>query len=146
MAIRNIITLENDLLRKKSKVVTDFDKKLCDFLDDMKETLQSHNGAGLAAVQVGILRRIFVVEVAGAYLEFINPVIVRKVGSLSDMEGCLSIPDRSEMVTRPQKVTAKAQNRYGEKFEITLENYSARAVCHEYDHLEGVLYIDYLKK
>ena len=100
------------------------------------------DGVGLAAPQVGILRRVCVVDVGDGLIELINPVITEKSGSQKGNEGCLSVPDRFEEVTRPNKVTVKAQNRMGENIEIKAEGFLARAFCHEIDHLDGILYID----
>lgn len=144
MAIRNIVLEGDPILRKKSKPVLEFDDKLAELLDDMKQTMQKNDGAGLAAVQVGILRRIFVIEVNGMYVECINPLIVKSSGEQCQMEGCLSIVGRSGYVIRPYKVTIKAFDRKGYPFSLTLEDYSAVAICHEYDHLDGILYIDKL--
>lgn len=149
MAIRKIITEGNDLLRKKSKPVVDFNGKLHTLLDDMKETLKEANGVGLAAPQVGILRRIFIVETGydsedskSNVIEFINPEIVKTKGVQDDLEGCLSVPDVNGYVERPYYVKVKAFDRFGKPFEIELEELSARCVCHEYDHLDGILFID----
>jgi peptide deformylase len=142
MAIRNIIQ-EGDLtLRKKSFEVTDFGEKTQQLLDDMKETLIKANGAGLAAPQVGVLRRIFIVSVDDAYFECINPVIVKQSGSQTGEEGCLSVKGKYGTVTRPNKVTVKAYNRKGKPFTVEAEGFLARAFCHEYDHLDGILYVD----
>lgn len=142
MAVRNIITLEDDVLRKKSKVVTNFDEKLIELLDDMKETLIEADGAGLAAVQIGILKRIVVISVNGMYLELINPEIIKTSGKQIEEEACLSVPGKKGIVERPEKVTVKAVDRYGYDFTITGEFLLAKAFCHEIDHLDGILYID----
>ena len=142
MAVRNIITLEDDVLRKKSKTVTNFDEKLIELLDDMKETLIAADGAGLAAVQIGILKRIVVISVNGMYLELINPEIIKASGKQIEEEACLSVPGKKGIVERPEKVTVKAVDRYGYDFTITGESLLAKAFCHEIDHLDGILYID----
>ena len=144
MAKRSIITKENPLLRKKCKEVTKFDDSLAMLLDDMTETMFHADGAGLAAPQVGILRRIFVISVDGLTCEFINPVMVKQEGAIVGQEACLSVPKEYGYVERPKTVTVRAQNRNGEPFEITVSNYAARVICHEYDHLDGILYIDKL--
>ena len=142
MAIRNIIQVGDETLRKKSFEVTVFDEKLHTLLDDMKETLKKANGAGLAGPQVGVLRRVFVVDVEDGYFEFVNPVIVSSSGTQCGKEGCLSVKGKWGEVTRPNRVVVRAQDRYGKKFTVTAKEFFARAVCHEYDHLDGILYID----
>ncbi len=142
MAIRNIIQLGDPTLRKKSFEVTDFGEKTHQLLDDMKETLFKANGAGLAAPQVGVLRRIFVVSVDDMYFECINPVIVKQSGSQTGEEGCLSVKGKYGTVTRPNKVTVKAFDRNGKQFKVDAEGFLARAFCHEYDHLDGIIYVD----
>ena len=146
MALRKIITQENEILRKKSKVVTKFDESLWDLLDDMKETLIKAQGAGLAAPQVAVLKRAFVVMANNDYIEFVNPTITKVSGVQTGQEGCLSIPKRYETVTRPQKVTVEFFDRYGNKMILTAVDFMARAICHENDHLDGVLYVDHVKK
>ena len=142
MAIRNIVQLGDETLRKKCYEVTDFGAKTKELLDDMKQTLIKANGAGLAAPQVGVLRRIFIVSVDDAYFECINPVIIKQSGRQTGDEGCLSVPGKYGTVTRPNKVTVKAFDRNGKEFTVTAEGFLARAFCHENDHLDGVLYID----
>ena len=142
MAIRNIVKVGDDVLRKICRTQMTFDEKLWSLLDDMAETMYKAEGVGLAAPQVGILRRVCVVDVGDGLIELINPVITEKSGCQKGNEGCLSVPDRFEEVTRPNKVTVKAQNRMGENIEIKAEGFLARAFCHEIDHLDGILYID----
>ena len=142
MAIRNIVKVGDDVLRKVCRTHMTFDEKLWSLLDDMAETMYKAEGVGLAAPQVGILRRVCVVDVGEGLIELINPVITEKSGSQKGSEGCLSVPDRYEEVTRPNKVTVRAQNRKGENIEIKAEGFLARAFCHEIDHLDGILYID----
>ena len=142
MAIRNIVKVGDDVLRKICRTQMTFDQKLWSLLDDMAETMYKAEGVGLAAPQVGILRRVCVVDVGDGLIELINPVITEKSGSQKGNEGWLSVPDRFEEVTRPNKVTVKAQNRMGENIEIKAEGFLARAFCHEIDHLDGILYID----
>ena len=141
MAIRNIVTLGDPILAKKSRPVENFDGRLHAILDDMKDTLYKANGAGLAAVQVGILRRIVVMDCGDGYLELINPEIIHTEGEQTDGEGCLSYPGKYGLVTRPNKVTVRALNRDGEEFEITGEELLARAFCHEIDHLNGKMFM-----
>ena len=142
MAIRNIIQIGDETLRKKCFEVTDFGPKTQQLIDDMRDTLFKADGAGLAAPQVGVLRRIFIVNVDDKYYECINPVIVKQSGKQSGEEGCLSIKGQYGVVERPMKVTVKALDRFGKPFIVKAEGFTARAFCHEYDHLDGILYID----
>lgn len=147
MAKRNIVKIGDDVLRKICRTQLTFDEKLHQTLDDMKETMYDAEGVGLAAPQIGILRRYCVIDVGDGVIELINPVITEKSEETqTGNEGCLSIPDRSEVITRPMKVSVRAQNRYGENITITGEGLKARALCHEIDHLDGVLYIDHAKR
>lgn len=143
MALRKIVTLEDPILRKTSRKVEKFDKRLWDLLDDMKDTLYSANGAGLAAVQVGILRRVVVIDVGDGLMELVNPEITeRSDEKQEEVEGCLSIPGRYGVTERPEWVKVKAQNREGKWVVYKGEGLKARCFCHELDHLDGVLYID----
>lgn len=142
MAIRNIIQVGDETLRKKCFEVTDFGPKTQQLIDDMRDTLFKADGAGIAAPQVGVLRRIFIVNVDDKYYECINPVIVKQSGKQSGEEGCLSIKGQYGVVERPMKVTVKALDRFGKPFIVKAEGFTARAFCHEYDHLDGILYID----
>ncbi len=142
MALRNLRLDGDDILRKTSKVVETIDEKIIELLDDMRETMHANDGVGLAAVQVGVLKRIFVIEIDDVYLEFINPEIVSFVEAQVTQEGCLSVPGKAGYVERPYKITMRALNRNGEAFEVTGEDFLATAMCHEFDHLEGILYID----
>lgn len=142
MAIRNIIQVGDPTLRKKSFEVTDFGEKTRQLIDDMKETLIKAEGAGLAAPQVGVLRRIFIVSAEDKYYECVNPVIVEQKGSQVGEEGCLSVRGRYGTVKRPMSVTVKAQDRFGKPFTVKASGFLARAFCHENDHLNGVLYTD----
>ena len=146
MAIRNIVKIGDDVLRKVCRSQLTFDEKLHTVIDDMAETMYKAEGVGLAAPQIGILRRYCVVDVGDGLIELINPVITEKSGSQTGSEGCLSIPDRFEEVVRPLKVTVRAQDRNGKNIVITAEGFKARAFCHEIDHLDGILYIDKIKK
>ena len=147
MAKRNIVKIGDDVLRKICRTQLTFDEKLHQTLDDMKETMYAAEGVGLAAPQVGILRRYCVIDVGDGIIELINPVITEKSDETQTCnEGCLSIPDRSEVITRPMKVSVRAQNRFGENITVTGEGLKARALCHEIDHLDGVLYIDHAKR
>ena len=142
MALRDIVKDGNPVLRKKSREVEVFDEKLGKLLDDMHETMIAADGCGLAAPQVGLLKRVAVVEVDGDYFEFVNPVIISQSGSQQGPEGCLSVPGRSEEVVRPYKITEIFQDRKGNKLKGTFEDFLARACCHEFDHLDGILYYD----
>ncbi|MGL4363190.1 MAG: peptide deformylase [Cellulosilyticaceae bacterium] len=142
MAIRTIRTKQDEVLRKISKRVEKFDEKLHILLDDMRDTMYEAEGVGLAAPQIGILKRIFVVDVGDGLIEFINPEIIKTDGEQFGQEGCLSVPGCYGLVRRPNRVTVKAQNRNGEYFEVTGEELMARALLHENDHLEGNLFID----
>lgn len=142
MALRNIVKEGDDILRKKCRVVEKFDEKLAMLLDDMAETLADANGAGLAAPQVGILRRIALVDVGDGLIELINPEIIESEGEQEAVEGCLSIPGEFGITIRPMKVTVKAQDRNGNEFTVIAEELKARALCHELDHLDGILFID----
>ncbi len=142
MAIRNVVQIGDEVLRQRCFEVTEFDEKLHALLDDMKETVKKEQGAGLAAPQVGVLRRAVVVDVEEGYFELINPVIVQQKGEQSGWEGCLSVRGKSGIVSRPMKVTITYQDRFGEKYLLKAKGFFARAICHEIDHLDGVLYID----
>jgi peptide deformylase len=142
MALRNIRLANDELLRKKSRPVTEITQHTLTLLDDLADTLYSKNGLGLAAPQVGVLRRIIVVDVGDGLVELINPEIVEREGEQTRYEGCLSIPGQSGLVTRPLRVKIKAQNRTGQEFILEGEEITAVAFCHEMDHLDGVLYTD----
>lgn len=144
MAIRQILTIpeETDFLHKKSREVAEIDERILTLLDDMAETMYSANGVGLAAPQIGILRRVVVVDVGEGLIELINPVIVYKKGEQINAEGCLSVPERSGTVSRPEKVKVRALNRKGEEITIDGDGLLAIALCHEIDHLDGILYVD----
>ncbi len=145
MAIRNIITKENPLLRKTSRKVEAFDERLATLLDDMIDTMYKAEGAGLAAVQVGVLRRVVVVDCGDGLLELVNPEIIETEGEQREVEGCLSLPGESGTTIRPMKVKVKAQNRHGKWFFYSGEGLKARAFCHELDHLDGIIYTDRLE-
>ena len=145
MALRTILKKDTDeeSLRKKSRPVTVFDQRLHNMIDDMVDTLKDSGGVGLAAPQVGILRRIVVIEKEdGTILELVNPEIIDTQGEQEGLEGCLSLPGQSAPVERPYFVKAKAMDREGNEFIIEGEELMARALCHEIDHLDGILYID----
>ena len=144
MALRTIVKFGEDILRKKCRPVTAFDEKLGTLLDDMAETLYAAQGVGLAAPQVGILRRAVIIDVRDEHglIELINPEIIAQSGSNIDNEGCLSDPDEFLPVKRPAEVTVKAFDRHGKEFTMTGTGLLARAFCHEVDHLDGILFID----
>lgn len=142
MAKLRILQVGEETLRMKCDEVASFDLNLSTLLNDMKETLKDAKGAGLAAPQVGVTKRVFVVDVDEGYFEFINPVILGTSGSQYGVEGCLSLKGKWGDVKRPRKVTVKAFDRYGKPFKIVAKDFFARAICHEYDHLDGILYID----
>ena len=140
MALRTILTEEEETLRRVSRKVEKFDERLHVLLDDMRETLAAANGVGLAAPQVGVLRRAVLVDTGEQVLELINPEILETSGEQDGPEGCLSIPGRYGMVKRPMTVKIRAQDRNGNWFEATGEGLTARAFCHETEHLDGILY------
>lgn len=142
MAIREIREKGDEILYKKCKAVVKFDEKLHILLDDMYETMQSRDGVGLAAPQVGILKRAVVIDVGDGKIELINPEIVEESGEQTGSEGCLSVPGVLGEVTRPNVVTVKAQDRDGKWFKITGKELLARAFCHEIEHLDGKLFLD----
>ena len=142
MAIRNIVKKGDDVLRKTSREVTEINDRIITLLDDMYETMLDDNGVGLAAVQVGILRRVVVIDIGEGKIELINPKIIKTEGEQREIEGCLSCPGESGYTIRPMKVTVEALNRKGEKFTVSGEGLLARAFCHELDHLDGILFID----
>ena len=142
MAIREIREKGDEILYKKCKAVVKFDEKLHILLDDMYETMQSRDGVGLAAPQVGILKRAVVIDVGDGKIELINPEIVEESGEQTGSEGCLSVPGKSGMVPRAQKVKVKAFNENMEEFEMEAEGLLARCILHENDHLDGIVYVD----
>lgn len=144
MALRNIRNYneEDTILRKKSKVVKIIDEKTQILLADMADTMYQANGVGLAAPQIGILKKLVVIDVGEGLIKLINPVVLERSGEQQDMEGCLSIPDISGEVLRPQKVRIKAQDENEDYFELEGTDLLARAFCHELDHLDGILFID----
>lgn len=140
--IREIVQVGDPVLREKCRPVTRFDEELFRLLDDMKDTLKAAEGAGLAAPQVGVPVRAAHVDVEEGYFEFINPVIVSQKGEQTGPEGCLSIRGKAGVVVRPERVKIVFQDRKGDKYSLVARGFFARAVCHELDHLDGVLYTD----
>ncbi len=142
MAIRKILTVGDSVLQKKCRPVEAVDQRILTLLDDMAETLYDSGGVGLAAPQVGVLRRVVVIDVGDGLLELLNPEIVEAHGSQTDGEGCLSYPGKYGLVTRPNRVKVRAMNRQGKTFEVEGEGLLARAFCHEIDHLEGKMFME----
>ncbi len=145
MAILKILKDDDELLRKKSREVTEITPRIIRLLDDMRDTLHKANGAGLAAPQVGVLRRIALVEAEnGKLYELINPEITeRSKETQEELEGCLSVPGKWGITCRPKTVTVRAMDRNGKYFTLTGSDLLARAICHETDHLDGILYTDH---
>ena len=147
MAIRNIVKEGDPVLNKNCRQVTDFNERLWQLLDDMRETLKAADGAGLAAPQVGVLRALALVMIEdGTYLEIINPKIVWQEGHQTGAEGCLSVPGVYGEVTRPLKIRVEAQDRFGKSFTREAEGFTARAFCHEIDHLSGHLFREFVER
>lgn len=144
MAIRNIVKEGDPILTKVCRPVTKFDDKLALLLDDMYETMEAGEGVGLAGPQVGILRRIFVIDIGEGRIECVNPKIVKMKGRQEGSEGCLSCPGEYGITERPMYVTVVAQNRYGDQFTLNAEGLLAKAICHENDHLDGILFKEHV--
>ncbi len=142
MAIRNIVKVGDDVLSKKCRAVDDINERIITLLEDMKETLIASGGVGLAAPQVGVLKRIALVDTGDEILELINPEIIETSGEQTDFEGCLSYPGKFGEVTRPNVVTVKFQSRLGEYKTYTGKGLTARAFCHELDHLDGHMFME----
>lgn len=142
MALRDILKEPNERLRKVSRPVTEITPHILALLDDMRETLKFADGVGLAAPQIGVLRRIVIIDVGQGVMELINPEIIYTEGEQREVEACLSVEDRHGIVVRPKKVRVRAMDRNGEIKEYEGEDLLARAFCHELDHLDGILYID----
>lgn len=140
MAIRNIVKVGDDVLTKKCRPVEKIDERIITLLDDMIDTLYDSGGVGLAAPQVGVLKRIAVIDIGDGLIELINPEIVKQSGSQRDLEGCLSLPGKWGYVERPMNVTVRATDREGNLFEIEGKELLARAFCHELEHLDGILF------
>lgn len=142
MAIRNILKNDDPMLRKVCRPVTEFNERLWQLLDDMADTMHAAEGVGLAGPQVGILRRVFVMDLGDGVIEAINPEIISTHGKQTGQEGCLSFPNQWDDVTRPKRVKFKAQDRFGKWYIMTGEDLMARCICHETDHLDGVVFLD----
>ncbi len=142
MATRKIMIYgQEDVLEKKAKPVTKFDDRLHTLLDDMAETMYESEGVGLAAPQIAVRRRVVVIDVGDGLMEIINPEIIESKGAVKDAEACLSVPGEAYMVTRPEYVKVKAFDRDGNEFIIEGHDFLARALCHEIDHLDGIVYV-----
>lgn len=146
MAIRQIRIDDDPVLRKKSRKIDEIDEKVRVLSEDMIETMNKAEGVGLAAPQVGILKRIFVIDVGDGPMTFINPVIISTEGAEIDDEACLSLPEKSGPVKRPESLIVEATDLDGKTFQLTCSDLFARAVCHELDHLDGILFIDRVEK
>ena len=146
MGLRKILTDKEPALHKVCKPVTAFDSKLHKLLDDMRETLIDSNGVGLAAPQVGILRRVVLVDVGDEILELVNPTLLETDGEQMGAEGCLSVPGKYGLVLRPYWAKVRAQDRYGDWYEAEGEELIARCFCHELDHLDGILYTQQMER
>ena len=143
MAIRKIVVLgEDEVLHKHARRVEKFDERLAELMTDLGETMRASDGLGLAAPQVGVLKRCCVVDMEGTILELVNPEVTETEGEVTVIEGCLSVPGRAGRVARPEKVTVKAQDRFGKPMEIHGEGMLAVCLCHEIDHLDGIVYVD----
>lgn len=142
MALRTIRTDEDPILRKKSREIKEIDDRIKTLLDDMQETMYHAEGVGLAAPQVGVLRRAIVVDVGEGLIQMINPEILTEEGSVAGEEACLSVPMKKGRVERPQKITVRYRNIDNEEINLEASEFLARAICHEIDHLDGILYTD----
>lgn len=146
MAIRNIVKEGDEVLRKKCRTVEKFDQHLWTLLDDMAETMHKAGGVGLAAPQVGIIRRVVVIDVGDGVIELVNPKIIMKAGEQISAEGCLSCPGEYGITSRPMFVTVKAQDRFGNEFTKEGKELLAKAFCHELDHLDGIIFKDIVQR
>ncbi len=146
MGLRNILTDKDPALHKVCRPVEKFDRKLHKLLDDMVETMRDANGVGLAAPQVGILRRVVVVDTGEGILELVNPTLLETDGEQEGAEGCLSVPGKYGLVKRPYYAKVRAQDRYGDWFEVEGEELIGRCFCHELDHLDGIVYTEVMER
>lgn len=144
MALRNVVKLGDPILSKNSRTIEKFDDRLSTLIDDMLDTMYAENGVGLAAVQVGILKRVVVIDIGEGPMELVNPEITMTEGEQFEQEGCLSLPGKYGTTKRPMKVQVKAQDRNGKWQVFTGEGLKARAFCHEIDHLDGVLFTSHV--
>ena len=146
MGYREIVKVGDPVLKKTSRKVEKFDEKLARLIDDMKETMYKAEGVGLAAVQVGVLRRVVVLDCGDGFKELVNPVIIEEDGVQEEQEGCLSVPGEYGITRRPATVKVQAQDRNGKWFKLTGEELLARAICHEVEHLDGHLFLEHVTK
>lgn len=148
MAVREIVKVGNDVLRRKSRRITEVNNEVLELIQDLKDTLYAGDGVGLAAPQIGVLKRAFIIDLRDGSdpLILLNPKIIRKIGKHEDMEGCLSYPGYQGTVVRPRRVVVSGMNEKGKLVQYEAEGFMARAICHETDHLDGVLYMDNAKK
>lgn len=146
MAIRNIVKLGDPVLRKTARSVLEFNNRLSVLIEDMLQTMYAAEGVGLAGPQVGVLKRVCVVDIGEGPIELVNPVILEKKGHQQESEGCLSLPGKYDVTSRPMWVKVRAQDRFGKSFTVEGEGLLARAFCHEIDHLDGILFTDRLAK
>lgn len=148
MAVREIVKVGNDVLRRKSRRITDINEKILEVIQDLKDTLYAGDGVGLAAPQIGVLKRIFIIDLRDGSdpLILLNPKIIKKIGKHEDIEGCLSYPGYQGTVVRPRRVVVSGMNEKGKLVQYEAEGFMARAICHETDHLDGILYMDKAEK
>ncbi len=147
MAIRNVVQSGDPILKKQAKPVNNFDENLWELLDDMYQTMKANHGAGIAGPQVGILRQVCIVDINNIKLELVNPEIVeRSSETWTEVEGCLSVKGVQGYVERPKKITVKAYDRYGNEYTVSAKEWLAKAICHETDHLKGILFTDIMKE
>lgn len=148
MAVREIVKVGNDVLTRKSRRITEINSEILELVQDLKDTLYAGDGVGLAAPQIGVLKRAFIIDLRDGSdpLILLNPKIIRKIGKHEDMEGCLSYPGYQGTVVRPRRVVVSGMNEKGKLVQYEAEGFMARAICHETDHLDGILYMDKAKK
>lgn len=144
MAVRQLRIDDDPILRKKSRVIEEINDKIQTLILDMIETMKEADGVGLAAPQIGILKRMVIIDIGKGPVTFINPTIIKSEGEVSDEEACLSLPERSGFVNRPQSLVVEAMDSKGTIFQLECTDLLARAVCHELDHLDGILFIDHV--
>lgn len=148
MAVREIVKVGNDVLRRKSRRITDINEEILEVIQDLKDTLYAGDGVGLAAPQIGVLKRVFIIDLRDGSdpLILLNPKIIKKIGKHEDIEGCLSYPGYQGTVVRPRRVVVSGMNEKGKLVQYEAEGFMARAICHETDHLDGILYMDKAEK
>lgn len=148
MAVREIVKVGNDVLRRKSRRITDINEEILEVIQDLKDTLYAGDGVGLAAPQIGVLKRVFIIDLRDGSdpLILLNPKIIKKIGKHEDIEGCLSYPGYQGTVVRPRRVVVSGMNEKGRLVQYEAEGFMARAICHETDHLDGILYMDKAEK